>query len=83
MFISYRPLINILNNLFRSVHIWNKSLEMLSQEKSYKVTFTESTLNGTERFVADDIATKDDCKILMELANVSNVKPCLVKNHVK
>ena len=58
---------------FSSKETWNKSLETLSQQRSYHITFTESQLNGTERFVADNIATKEDGRVLEELIHVGTM----------
>jgi len=67
--------------LFRSQQSWNRSLEMLFEERSYNITLTQSQLNGTERFVADNVATKEDCRILKELVNVGTMLTSIVGNH--
>ena len=65
---------------FSSQETWSKSLESLSQQRRYDITFTESQLNGSERFVADNVATKDDCGVLVELIHVGRIGVCVERS---
>ncbi len=48
-------------------------MQKLIDDKNIAISLTEHELNGPMRFAADNLATQEDCDMLIKLANVSSV----------
>ncbi len=49
-------------------------MQKLITEKDIDISLTEHELNGPQRFAADNLATQDECDLLIKLANVSRLQ---------